>query len=212
MSWWMVAAGVLLGAGLGYVGARLAPRWMAQPPARWATYAAMGACALLSGLLAARHGLGDHFWAQVFFLAVLTVASFVDLHDRIIPNEVVIFGLLAGLVLMGASVGESHTWYTMAGGAAAGFGFLLLLALLVKGGMGLGDVKLAAVMGLFLGWPWIWLALVLSFLAGGLVSVAMLALGRVGRKQHIPFGPFLALGSALTAIYGPDIWAWYLGY
>ncbi len=204
---WQVLLAILLGAALGYGGMLLAPRWTSKPPKPWAGYAAVAVNAVLTGLLAARHGLSGHFWAQSLFIALLTLASLVDLHDRIIPNEVVLVGLVAGVPLLAATGGFS---LSMLWGASAGFLFLLLLALLVKGGMGLGDVKLAAVIGLFLGWPYIWMGLVLSFLTGGLAATAMLVLQRVGRKSHIPFGPYLALGSALTAIYGPDIWAWYM--
>lgn len=209
---WQVLVAALVGAALGYGGGRLAPRWMEKPPQAWAIYALAGVNGLLTGLLAWRYGLSAYFWHQFIFLAILSLASFVDLHDRIIPNELVLFGLGAGLLLMLLSPYAEKGWLQAMGGGGAGFLFLLLLALLVPGGMGMGDVKLAAVMGLFMGFPWIGMGLLLSFLIGGLVSAGMLVARRVGRKQHIPFGPFLALGSILTVIYGGPIWAWYMGF
>jgi len=204
-----VLGGLALGGALGYGGARLAPRWLKRPQWGQAAYAAAAANAVLVGLLAASHGLGPYFWTQLVFLSLLTLASLVDLHERIIPNEVVLFGLGAGILLLLIAPYPERSWLQALGGAGAGFGFLLVLALLVKGGMGLGDVKLAAVIGLFLGLRWVGMGLVFAFLLGGVLSGALLLLRIVGRKDHVPFGPFLALGAAVTAIYGPQIWQWY---
>lgn len=202
-------AGVAIGAALGYGGARLSPRWLQKPQWGPSAYAAAAVNAVLVGLLAGSHDLGRYFWTQLVFVSILTLASLVDLHERIIPNEVVLFGLVAGLLLAFLAPYPERTWLQAVAGAAAGFGFLLLLALLVKGGMGLGDVKLAAVIGLFLGLKWVGMGLVFAFLAGGVLSGLLLLLRIVGRKDHVPFGPFLALGAAVTAIYGPQIWQWY---
>lgn len=211
MMTWQTLAGALLGAALGYGGAGLAPRWMEKPPRSWELYAAAIINGLLAGLLAAGHPLDNYFWQNLIFLSILTTASLVDFHDRIIPNELVLFGLAAGTAMLFVIPMPGQTAMDTLLGAGAGFGFLLILALLVKGGMGLGDVKLAAVMGLFLGFPWVFMALVFSFLAGGCVGGGLMLLRVVGRKDHIPFGPWLALGAAITALYGPQIWSWYMG-
>lgn len=201
--------GVALGAALGYGGARLAPRWLQKPQWGPSAYVAAVANAVLVGLLAGSHGLGRYFWTQLIFVSILTLASLLDLHERIIPNEVVLFGLVAGVLLALVAPYPERSWLQALAGAGAGFGFLLVLALLVKGGMGLGDVKLAAVIGLFLGLKWVGMGLVFAFLAGGVLSGLLLLLRIVGRKDHVPFGPFLALGAAVTAVYGPQIWQWY---
>jgi len=75
----------------------------------------------------------------------------------------------------------------------------------------MGDVKLALIMGLFLGLNWIGMALIFAFLVGGILSAVLLLARRVGRKGHIPFGPFLALGAIVTVIWGWPIWVWYIG-
>ncbi len=208
---WQVAVAVLLGAAIGYGGARLALRWLQKRPAAWEFYAMAAVNGFLAGLLAAGHPLDNYFWQQLVFLSVLTVASFVDLHDRIIPNELVLFGLVAGGLMLFLLPYPEKTWLSGLYGAVAGFGFLLLLALLVKGGMGFGDVKLAAVIGLFLGFPSVAMGLVFAFFAGGFVGGLLLVLRVVGRKDHIPFGPWLSLGAAVTVLYGAQIWSWYMG-
>lgn len=208
---WQVFLAAVLGAALGYGGGWLAPRWLTARPPAWEVYALAGATGLCAALLALNHGLGAYFWQQLVLIAIVLLAAFVDLHDRIIPNELVLFGLGAGLLLLLVLPYPEKTWLQALGGAAAGFAFFFALATLVPGGMGMGDVKLVAVMGLFMGISWLAMSLVIAFLLGGLVSAGVLLTRRMGRKAHIPFGPFLASGAIITALYGSEIWNWYLG-
>jgi leader peptidase (prepilin peptidase) / N-methyltransferase len=205
---WVHVAGALLGASLGYLGAWLSPRWTELPRKTWELFATAAAGAVIAYLMAVKFGFSNAFWHQLIFLSVLLTASLVDLHDRIIPNETVLFGLGAGALLQLLS--PAGTWLQHLYGAAFGFGILLLLALLYKGGMGMGDVKLAAVIGWFLQWPLVGMGLLLAFLAGGLVSLLLLVLGRISRKDHVPFGPFLAGGAVVAAVWGSEILNWYL--
>jgi len=207
---WQVLVAVLLGAAVGYGGGRLAPRWIEEKPmAHWEPYVLAGVNGAVCGLLAASHPFGAYFWQQFVFISVLTTVSLIDLHDRIIPNEMVLFGLVAGLLMLFVLPYSQKGWVEGLSGGAGAFLGLLLIALIVPGGMGLGDVKLAAVIGLFLG-RWSAMGLLLAFLAGGLISGLLLAFKIVGRKSHIPFGPWLALGSIIAAIYGPQLWNWYM--
>lgn len=208
---WQVLLAAVLGAGLGYGGGWLAPRWLSERPPAWQVYALSGATGLCAALLAQNHGLGAYFWQQLVLIAIVLVAAFVDLHDRIIPNELVLFGLGAGLLLLLLAPYPEKSWLQALGGAAAGFAFFFALAVLVPGGMGMGDVKLVAVMGLFMGFPWLVMGLLIAFLLGGLFSAAVLITKRVERKGHIPFGPFLAGGALITVLYGWEIWYWYIG-
>ena len=94
--------------------------------------------------------------------------------------------------------------------AAAAGGFLLVVALLYPRGMGMGDVKLAAVMGIFLGRA-VAPALLIGFAAGAIYGIALIARhGQAARKQKVPFGPFLALGAVVGLFAGDDIVDWYL--
>jgi len=205
------ALGGVLGGALGYLGARLSPRWLPEPPPAWAQWALAACTGLGAALLALAHPLSTYFWHQLLFIAILLLAAFVDLHDRIIPNELVLFGLGAWLLVMLLAPYGGKSWLSALGGGAAAFAFFYLLAVLVPGGMGMGDVKLALVMGLFLGLKWVAMALVFAFISGGLVAGVLLALRKVGRRGHIPFGPFLALGGLITLLWGNQIWTWYVG-
>lgn len=207
---WQVVAGASAGMMMGYAGGRVAPRWLSQPLRPWEAPLLGVITGVLGAQLAAAHPLDPYFWQHLFLIAVLAVASLVDLHDRIIPNELVLFGLAIGLTMLVVIPYPEKSWIQALGGAAVGFGFLLLLALLVRGGMGMGDVKLAGVIGLFLGIVWIPMGLMIAFLLGGLVGALLLLTRIKGRKDEVPFGPYLALGAVITAIYGPAIWAWYM--
>jgi len=209
---WQIATGALVGALLGYGGGRLAPRWLERSPMKaWEPFVLAAVTAVLAGYLAVGHPLDLYFWQHVIFVGILATASLVDLHDRIIPNELVIAGLIAGVIAVFAAPYAGRTWLDGLLGMVAAFALFLLLALLVKGGMGMGDVKLSAVIGLFLGIRWVAMGLILAFLAGGVVSIFLLIGRAVGRKDYIPFGPWLAVGAIVTAIWGLAIWVWYMG-
>jgi leader peptidase (prepilin peptidase)/N-methyltransferase len=134
--------------------------------------------------------------------ALLAAVTITDLRSRLIPDAALIAATLAALALVGASDPGSLPARGLASAAAGAF--LLAGALLRPGGMGLGDVKLAAVLGLYLG-PWIVLALLVAFLAGSLAGGALLVLhGWGARSRTIPFAPFLALGGlAAMAVAQP---------
>jgi leader peptidase (prepilin peptidase) / N-methyltransferase len=140
----------------------------------------------------------------VTLVLVVVPAALIDLDHRIIPNRLTAAGAALALVI-GLALDPSGEPERLIAGAAAG-GFLLLAALAYPGGMGMGDVKLAAVMGLFLGRdvaPAIFIALV----AGALVGAAIIARrgAREGRKTAVPFGPFLALGALVGVFAGQPL-------
>jgi leader peptidase (prepilin peptidase)/N-methyltransferase len=99
----------------------------------------------------------------------------------------------------------------MAGGIAGAL-LLLLVVVLSRGGMGMGDVKLAGLLGLMVGFPLVFIALFVGVWAGGLVAVALLVSGRKKRKEMLPFGPFLCIGGLTALLWGRQILAWYLGF
>jgi prepilin signal peptidase PulO-like enzyme (type II secretory pathway) len=139
------------------------------------------------------------FCASVFCLALVIVTA-TDLEYRLIPNRVV--GPASLIVLVGMTIAEpSPRWAIAAVGASL---FLLVFSLISPQGMGMGDVKLAFLMGAALG-PAVAVALVLASLSSLVPSLVILVRhGRAGRKVGFPFGPFLALGSVLTLfLYAP---------
>ena len=143
------------------------------------------------------------------FVTMLAAITLTDLERRIIPNKVLIVGAVAGAAI--AAAGDPGTLPERAIAAAAAGGVLFAAALAYPRGMGLGDVKLAATMGVFLGRN-VGPALLVALLAGALVGLAMIAReGAAARKRAIPFGPFLALGGVVGLLYGDQLVNWYLG-
>jgi leader peptidase (prepilin peptidase)/N-methyltransferase len=142
------------------------------------------------------------------FVTTLATITLTDLEHRIIPNAVLIAAAVVGLVIVAATDAESLPERAIAATAAGGF--LLLAAIAWSGGMGMGDVKLGAVMGLYLGRA-VAPALLVAFAIGALVGVGvMLRHGAGARKTALPFGPFLAAGGVVGLLAGDEILDWYL--
>lgn len=141
--------------------------------------------------------LAAHLW----MVAMTVVLSFVDLRSYRLPNRVLVPGTVVGLALLaGGALADSRIG-DVPEALAAGLGYsvtLLIPALLTRGAIGMGDVKLAFPLGLFAGyhgWETAVAALVGAFLAAGAVGVLLLALGRITRHDHLPFGPFMVAGA-----------------
>lgn len=142
------------------------------------------------------------------FTAWLTVIAVIDLEQRRILNVLTYPGILAAIVV-GLLLAGGPPWGVILGGLLSG-GALLALALLSPRGMGMGDVKLAALLGFLLGYPVVLIGLFLAFVLGGLISLALLSAGRVSRKDTVAFGPYLALGGILAMLYGHELLGWWL--
>ena len=156
--------------------------------------------ALFAAVVVAR-GSRAAIWLDLIFIAALVAITRIDLEHRIIPNRILAPVAVAALIL--TAVFEPHQLpQRLIAGAAAG-GFLLAAVLAYPSGMGMGDVKLAAVMGLVLGWA-VAPALLIALVSGTLAGVAVMARHgvREGRKTAIPFGPFLALGGVVALFAG----------
>jgi leader peptidase (prepilin peptidase) / N-methyltransferase len=142
------------------------------------------------------------------FVATLAAITLTDLEQRIIPNRILLVSAIAGIAI--AAVPDPASLPERAIAALAAGGLLLLTAIAYPKGMGMGDVKLAALMGLYLGQA-VAPALFIGFLAGALVGVGlMLREGGAARKRGIPFGPFLALGGLVGLLAGNELIDWYL--
>ncbi|HEY8765100.1 MAG TPA: prepilin peptidase [Solirubrobacteraceae bacterium] len=142
-------------------------------------------------------------------VAVLVPVALIDFDRRIIPNKITLPAAIAA-VAIGLALAPGKVPEQLIAGAAAG-GFLLVFALAYPQGMGMGDVKLAAVLGLFLGRS-VAVAVLVGVLTGALLGAALMArLGVArGRKTAIPFGPFLALGGIVALFAGPALVHLYL--
>ena len=176
-------------------------------PARYPLLEA-GLAAAFVGVLLAFEGSAAEIALGAAFAATLAVITLTDLEHRIIPNKVLIASaVIAGAIIL-AGLREEATERAIAGGGA--FVFMLIVMLAYPRGMGAGDVKLAAVMGLYLGRAVV-PALLIGFAAGALFGFALIARhGSGARKRQVPFGPFLALGGLVALFAGDAIVDWYL--
>ena len=145
--------------------------------------------------------------AAALFSLSLVAVFFIDLDHQIVPNAITYPGLVAGL-LFATLQGQLVPSALVAAGAGAVF---LAIALVSGGGMGGGDIKLAAMMGAFLGWPLTAVALLLAFVTGAAAGVLLIALKRRSRKDPIPFGPSLAVGGVIALFAGEILLHWYVG-
>ncbi|MEE9166592.1 MAG: A24 family peptidase, partial [Candidatus Neomarinimicrobiota bacterium] len=141
---------------------------------------------------------------------ILLVVAFIDLDHLVVPNGIIVFGIVAGMILLSVN-GLSIGWNAALLGAVTVSGFLYLTGVLGKllfrkQSMGLGDVKLGALIGLFVGWKWAIVLLFLTFYIAALVGLAGLVTNRMRFGQRIPFGPFLSLGTISTLFFGDFIW------
>ncbi len=153
----------------------------------------------------------------IFYLSlvyILITISFIDLEHMIIPDSLVFAAALLGLMALIFNIlpigwMESAYGALLYGGGLALAGYAGKLIYKMET-MGWGDVKLALVMGLCLGWKMSMISLLLAFLVAALFVVVGLAVGRLSRKQLIPFGPFLAMGAIMTLFWGEQLFNWYL--
>jgi leader peptidase (prepilin peptidase)/N-methyltransferase len=137
------------------------------------------------------------------FVAVLAAITLTDLERRVIPNAILLVGSAVAFAIVAAT--DPSSLPERAAAALGAGGFLLLFALIYPRGMGMGDVKLAAVMGLFLGASVV-PALAIGIVLGALVGVLlMLRHGSEARKHAVPFGPFLAVGGVIALLAGSQM-------
>jgi leader peptidase (prepilin peptidase) / N-methyltransferase len=160
---------------------------------------------LLTALLVAAcvlvFGLTVKAAIAALFCAVLVTVSRIDAEHRIIPNRIVVPA--AGVVVVANTLSTLSPQWAL--GALGASGFLLAAALAYPAGMGMGDVKLALLMGAALG-KTVSVALMVGMLAAMVPGLAILAKhGKAGRKMGVPFGPFLALGSVVALFWGHDL-------
>jgi leader peptidase (prepilin peptidase)/N-methyltransferase len=161
------------------------------------------------------------FWCSVFLVII-----FIDWEQKLILNRVTLPAAIIALVILaldsllphGRILGNLLLWpqdkpAVLSGviAGAIGFVFFLIVFLINPRGMGMGDVKLAGLIGLATGFPLGIVALLIGIFIGGLVAIVLLALRLRGRKDAIPYGTFLAIGPIVTLLWGVEIFHWYQG-
>jgi leader peptidase (prepilin peptidase)/N-methyltransferase len=169
------------------------------------------ATAVIFPLLYWHYGLTSELGVMAFYLCLFLIIFVVDMEQGLILNKVVYPGMALALLIAGvvpqpwlAEWSQLEIVSSLVGGGI-GFVILLLIALISKGGMGWGDVKLSALIGLATGFPFVFIALIIGAILGGLVAVVLLVSKKRGRKEVIPFGPFLSLGALITLVWWGEI-------
>lgn len=188
-------------------------RWLTRPVG-WVVVIGTGA---LCAAMALRLGATWELPAFIVLSVLLVALSIIDLRLYLLPNRIIFPLAVAAVVLLGVAGladGDLDPYLRALVCAVASFAAFTALHLISPRAMGFGDVKLAFVLGLYLGWLGVGetvLGFVLGFVYGAVVGVALLATGARGRKDHVPFGPFLAAGALTAILVGDVILEWYRG-
>ncbi|MEW5785663.1 MAG: A24 family peptidase [Bacillota bacterium] len=179
------------------------------------------ATALLFSYVYLAFGLTLTAGGYMFLLFLLLAISLIDLEHRLIPNSLVSAGLAGGVILqlpamaanwltVPARLMPERLWLDAVFGLLLGGGVMLIIFLVSRGGMGAGDMKLMALIGFFVGLRGTAVVMMLGFTAGALTGLLLIALGRLTRKDALPFGPFLSLAVLVELFWGELIWNWYI--
>lgn len=173
-------------------------------------------------------GFGWHLPFLLSFMSAMIVITFIDLDFQIIPDVITLPGIVIGLIgasfllpdpfnslVYYSSTHSLHHSISVVGfknsisGLFLGGGLFYLIAILSRGGMGGGDIKMMAMVGAFMGWKAVLLTTFIGSLTGSILGIFLMLFRGKGRKTKIPFGPFLALGAIITLFFGRDILNWY---
>jgi leader peptidase (prepilin peptidase)/N-methyltransferase len=159
------------------------------------------------------YGPGVLLASRLVFGSMLIALFAIDLEHHLLPNAITLPGIVAGLVF---SFFAEPGWQASLIGAVAGGGALFAIAegyyrIRHEEGLGMGDVKMLAMIGAFLGWKLALVTLMMASLAGSVVGMLLIVSRRGTMKYALPFGTFLALGAAAAATVGPTALRWYLG-
>ncbi len=169
------------------------------------------AAAIVAVVWYEQFGLSLLFASRLVFAFALLVLFMIDLRERILPNVITLPGILVGFVF---SLVGPPGWLESLIGIVAGGGVLFLMAeayyrVRHEEGMGMGDVKMLAMVGAFLGWKLMLLALILSSLVGAVVGLGMIVTRKGDMKYALPYGTFLALAALVATVVGEPIVNWY---
>ena len=161
------------------------------------------------GLIVWRFGLSAEAVVYAAFFSTLLVVTVIDLDFQIIPDRISLPGIpiaFACALWLGRI-----TWWESMLGAALPAALFLAIVILSRGGMGLGDVKLIAMIGALVGWKLALLTILVGAVAGSIVGIGLMVFQGKGRKTAVPFGPFLSLGAVISVVCGTPLIQWYLG-
>ena len=175
---------------------------------------------LASGIIFAflywHYGFSAELGIMAFYACLFLLIFVIDLEHELILNKIVYPGMVIALLIACFAPPSLYQWpfsgianFALAGGI--GFIIFLLIAIISRGGMGWGDVKLVALIGLATGFPLVLVSIIIGAVLGGAVAITLLASKKKSRKEAIPFGPFLSLAALITLLWGNNILYCYLG-
>ena len=158
--------------------------------------------------------LGPLLAARLILVVILIVLFGIDLHHQILPNSITLPGIVIGFLF---SLTGPPGWLNSLLGILLGAGILYGIAAAYyavrrEEGLGMGDVKMLAMIGAFLGWKAVLVTLILSSFSGALVGIGLIAFARGGMRLALPFGTFLSLGALAAMLVGEPLVAWYSGF
>ncbi len=154
-------------------------------------------------------GLSSELIVSLLFVSMLVIITVSDLSSFLILNKVLLF-FFVPLLFFRITFAQFDPWWLTIAGMLTGFGLLFLIAVISRGGMGGGDVKLYAVIGIVLGFKGVFMSLFLASMIGAIAGGVGLLTKRLNRKSALPFGPSIAAASIIVYFYGDRIWQWYL--
>ena len=169
---------------------------------------------LLFVLVVSLTPMGPLVFSRLIFVCILNALFGIDLEHQILPNTITLPGIAIGFIF---SFVTPPGWQSSLVGIVLGAGILYGIAAAYylwrrEEGLGMGDVKMLAMIGAFLGWRAVLLTLVMSSFSGAVLGVALMATRRGGLQYALPFGTFLAAGAFIAMLAGESILSWYLGY
>lgn len=172
---------------------------------------------LIFALLYWHYGFSPELGVMTFYACLFIIIFVIDLEHGLILNKVVFPGMVVALLL---ALFLPQPWLihwvvpgvaNAAMGGGIGFAIFFLIAIASRGGMGWGDVKLAALIGLATGFPLVFVSIIIGAILGGAIAAALVIAKKKKRRETIPFGPFLALAAIVTLLWGTSILSRYLG-
>ena len=161
------------------------------------------------------YGLSIQSLIYIILSSALIIIAFIDLNEQIVPDVISLPGIVIGFII--SFFVPYISFINSALGVVVGGGIILIIGLagsviFKKEAMGGGDVKLAAMIGAFLGWRYILISLFLGFFLGALAGIILILSKIKSREDTVPFGPFIVLGSFITLFWGEKIISWYIGF
>jgi leader peptidase (prepilin peptidase)/N-methyltransferase len=161
------------------------------------------------------YGLSVQTLIYIILSSALIIIAFIDLNEQIVPDVISLPGIVIGFIL--SFFVPYISFINSALGVPVGGGIILIIGvagsvIFKKEAMGGGDVKLAAMIGAFLGWRYVIISLFLGFFLGAVAGIVLILSKIKSREDVVPFGPFIVLGSFITLLWGEQIISWYIGF